>query len=54
LGCTVVGTNLEQTGRFAHSPEPIPENLVPLHSFHSYTTYSAQHQLLLRVSYASW
>jgi hypothetical protein len=24
----VVGINLEQTGRFAHPPEPIPEHLV--------------------------
>jgi phosphomannomutase len=28
LGCEVVGINLEQTGRFAHPPEPIPEHLV--------------------------
>lgn len=27
LGCEVVGINLEQTGRFAHPPEPIPEHL---------------------------
>jgi len=27
LGCDVVGMNLEQTGRFAHPPEPVPENL---------------------------
>ncbi len=27
LGCEVIGINLEQSGRFAHPPEPIPENL---------------------------
>lgn len=27
LGCEVVGINLEQSGRFAHPPEPIPEHL---------------------------
>lgn len=39
LGCEVIGLNIEQSGRFAHPPEPIPEHLVlllvqasPLHS----------------------
>jgi len=27
MGCTVIGLNLEPTGKFAHAPEPIPENL---------------------------
>jgi len=27
LGCTVVGLNLEASGIFAHSPEPIPQHL---------------------------
>jgi len=27
LGCEVVGLNLETTGEFPHTPEPIPENL---------------------------
>jgi len=27
LGCQVVGVNIEQSGRFAHPPEPIPEHL---------------------------
>lgn len=27
LGCNVIGLNLETTGVFAHTPEPIPENL---------------------------
>lgn len=30
LGCEVVGMNLEQTGIFAHTPEPTKENLVSL------------------------
>ena len=30
LGCEVVGMNLEQTGIFAHTPEPTKENLVTL------------------------
>lgn len=30
LGCTVFGINLETTGFFAHTPEPLPENLVDL------------------------
>jgi phosphomannomutase len=27
LGCTVVGLNLEESGLFAHMPEPVPSNL---------------------------
>ncbi len=27
LGCEIVGLNLEPTGLFAHTPEPIPQNL---------------------------
>jgi len=27
LGCEVVGMNIEQTGIFAHPPEPIPAHL---------------------------
>jgi phosphomannomutase len=27
LGCRVTGVNTEPTGRFAHTPEPLPENL---------------------------
>ena len=27
LGCKVIGLNLEPTGVFAHTPEPVPENL---------------------------
>lgn len=30
LGCEVVGLNLEPTGIFAHTPEPIPQNLKDL------------------------
>ncbi|NLX06786.1 MAG: phosphoglucosamine mutase [Phycisphaerae bacterium] len=30
LGCEVCGLNAEPTGRFAHTPEPIPENLTSL------------------------
>ena len=30
LGCEVVGMNLDQTGLFAHTPEPTKENLVSL------------------------
>jgi phosphomannomutase len=30
LGCDVTAINQEQTGRFAHTPEPVPENLVQL------------------------
>lgn len=30
FGCEVVGLNLEQTGFFAHTPEPIPQNLTEL------------------------
>ena len=30
LGCKVFGINLEATGLFAHTPEPLPENLVDL------------------------
>ena len=30
LGCEVIAVNQEQTGRFAHTPEPLPENLVQL------------------------
>lgn len=30
LGCRVIGINLEPTGRFAHKPEPIEENLTSL------------------------
>lgn len=28
LGCDVIAMNEEQSGRFAHPPEPIPEHLV--------------------------
>jgi len=27
FGCEVIGLNLETTGEFAHTPEPVPENL---------------------------
>jgi len=30
LGCDTVPLNVEPTGRFAHAPEPVPENLVDL------------------------
>jgi phosphomannomutase len=30
LGCQVTGINLELTGRFAHTPEPLPEHLEQL------------------------
>lgn len=30
LGCEIVGLNLEPTGMFAHTPEPIPQNLSDL------------------------
>ena len=30
LGCTVIGLNIEPTGLFAHTPEPVPENLTQL------------------------
>ena len=33
LGCEVVGLNLEATGIFAHTPEPVPENLGDLCAF---------------------
>ncbi len=30
FGCEVIGLNLEATGVFAHTPEPLPQNLVDL------------------------
>jgi len=30
LGCEVIGMNIEQSGRFAHPPEPVPEHLSDL------------------------
>ncbi len=30
LGCEVIGLNLEPNGMFAHTPEPVPQNLVDL------------------------
>ena len=30
FGCEVIGLNLEPTGIFAHTPEPVPQNLVDL------------------------
>jgi len=30
FGCEVIGLNLEPTGIFAHTPEPLPQNLVDL------------------------
>ncbi|MCB0279973.1 MAG: phosphoglucosamine mutase [Calditrichaeota bacterium] len=30
LGCTIIHINAEETGMFAHTPEPIPENLKDL------------------------
>jgi len=30
LGCEVVAINQEQNGKFAHTPEPLPENLIQL------------------------
>lgn len=30
FGCTVIALNNEPNGKFAHTPEPIPENLTQL------------------------